>query len=151
MTPAAPAPPETPEVPPDVMDALQNAPIIEIDTLDPERGEVSINGELYEIKLLAEYGIADQHRLKRELKQYDDLWKKGSLTAKEEKQLKARLDHIFTEVLIAPKELKAKVKDQGRQQVVMAFTLAPLVQEAAREAKEIAERQEARSGSTSET
>lgn len=165
MTPAARKPaasrkskPEAPkEKPKDVpVDALMDEkdPVMEIDLLEPERGELEIAGERYELLLMTELGIAEQHKLKREIEEYDRLWNQARLSPKDRKRLKQLLDQLFEQVLFAPDELKRKMNDSARNQVVLGFAVAPvakaLAQQAKMEEKE-KEEQEARAASTTET
>lgn len=117
--------------------APEHEPILDISTIAPERPAVRIrtakdpDGTLYELKLLAEFGIADQQSLVRDGQAFDTLFNKDVLTGNERKRLKQILDRMFEKVLIADAKVKLLCNDHVRSQVVTAFTVAPLVMAAA--------------------
>lgn len=101
-------------------------PILSLTTLAPERPTVEIDGTLYELHVLDDFSIEEQHRLTVDGNEYDRLWSSENLTSKQEKRLSLLLNRMFEMVLIAPPEVKAKLNPSQRSQVVLAFTLAPL-------------------------
>lgn len=126
QTPPAPEPqPARPPVP----DAQ---PVGRTTTTD-ERPTWEIDGKLYELRTLADYGIAAQQRLNRDGREFYSLW-----TADEEldddqgKRLKFLLERMFhgdalvASLLDAPKTVLKRLRDGDKADVVLAFTLAPL-------------------------
>lgn len=93
-------------------------------------------GTLVELRLMREFGIAEQQALTQDGAEYEKLWNKRQLTHKEAQRLKLLLDRMFDRVLVADPKVKALIDDQQRANVVQAFTYAPLAMAAARERRE---------------
>ena len=111
-------------------------PVLDIKTLAPERERVRIDGELYDLAIMADFGIEEQQQMTRDGREFDTLWKASDeLTPTDKQRLKQLLDRMFERVLLAPQTIKNKLNDDHRQQVVLAFTIAPLAK-AAREEEE---------------
>jgi len=108
-------------------------PLLDISGLAPTRPTIRLRlpsdpeGTLYEIKLLAEFGIAEQQALVQDGQKFDKLFGSDKLNNAERKQLKTILDRMFETVLVAPAKVKAECNDSVRSQIVTAFTVAPLV------------------------
>lgn len=101
--------------------------------LDEPHGTFEIDGKLYELRNLSDYGIAAQQRLSRDGREYFQLWQSDNeLDDDQQKRLKFVLDRMFLgddralPLLDAPKTLLRKLDDASRARVVMAFTFAPL-------------------------
>lgn len=107
-------------------------PLLDLTTLEPERQLVVIktkedpDGKSYELRTMADFGIAEQQWLSQAGREYQRLWDKVKLTDREKRRLKHLLDEMTDKVLDAPKEVIKTLKDWQRAQVVLAFTVAPL-------------------------
>jgi hypothetical protein len=114
-------------------------PLLSLSTLAPTRPTVNIaseehpEGRLYELKQMDDFGIEEQQQLTREGASFDKLWNTDNLNKAGRGRLKMLLDRMFEAVLDAPPEIKKMLSDGQRSQVVLAFTLAPLAQAAARQ------------------
>jgi hypothetical protein len=133
------APPET------KTDATEeeNEPLFAVEAFAEERPTLRVHashsdkeGVIVELRLMREFGIAEQQRLTQDGAEYEKLWNKPNLSKKEGERLKVLLDRMFDKVLVADAKLKAKIDDQQRSSVVTAFTYAPLAMAAARERRE---------------
>ena len=96
------------------------------------------SGALYDLRLLSDFGIAEQQELMRDGESYDGLWAKTPLTGGEKKKLEQTLNRMFDRVLDAPPRVKRLVNASQRSQIIQAFTIAPFAR-AAREARLAAE------------
>jgi hypothetical protein len=105
--------------------------LLDLETMEPKRQIVTIDKQHYELKTYADFGIADQQWLSQAGREYQRLWDKKQLSNNEKAKLKVLLDKMSDMVLDAPKEIINKLKDWQRAQVVLAFTVAPLVNVAA--------------------
>lgn len=114
-------------------------PLLEVEAFLPDRPTMRLrmdrddDGTTYEIRLMREFGIVDQHALTQDGNEFDKLWNSPRLTHKEGQRLKTVLDRMFDKVLIAPREVKDLLDDQTRANVVRTFTYAPFVMEAAQQ------------------
>jgi hypothetical protein len=88
------------------------------------------SGRLYDLRLLSDFGIAEQQQLIRDGETYDALWEKAALTSGERKTLEQTLNRMFSLVLDAPSKVKAAISDAQKSQIVQAFTVAPFAQAA---------------------
>ena len=109
-------------------------PVLDITTLAPERDQVRIDGKLYPLAIMGDFGIEEQQQMTRDGREFDTLWKAADeLTETDKQRLKQLLDRMFERVLQAPQYIKDKLNDDHRQQVVLAFTIAPLAAQARKE------------------
>lgn len=90
-------------------------------------------GEPYELRLLDDFGIADQQQLLAWSRRFDGLFNldeadnNGPLTDDQKLIMKKCLDSLFDMVIVAPAAVKKAMPDSIRHRVVTAFTLAPLI------------------------
>jgi hypothetical protein len=116
--------------------------VLDLTTIAPVRPTVNIrtpdhpNGKVYELRVIDDFGIEDQQQLTREGAEFDKLWNTDRLNGAQRKRLKMLLDHMFDRVLDAPADIRARLSDGQRSQVVLAFTLAPLAAAAQRQQTE---------------
>lgn len=109
-----------------------NEPLLELSTLAPKRPTITIDGEMFELKVLGDFGIEEQQRIHREGADYQDLWNRSDLNKAGQKRMKMLLEHLFAKVLDAPPEVKNKLNDEQKAQVVLTFMVAPLQRAMAR-------------------
>jgi hypothetical protein len=121
------------------VEAVDEDMILDLTTLAPKRSKVRLptpeseEGELFDLRSMDDFGIAEQQQLTMEGKEFDALWNTQDLNSAQRKRLKTLLDHMLEKVLDAPAPVKKHLKDGQRSQIVLAFTLAPLSQTVARE------------------
>lgn len=87
-------------------------------------------GEMFELRTIQDFGVVEQQRLLRMGKQADALiLKEGDddLSEEEEARLQHLMDRMFHLVLDAPEEVRETIGLRDRGQVVMSFTMAPLL------------------------
>lgn len=144
-----------PDDPPAQPDAEQpepekdDAPLLDLST-QVERPFIKVDGEPYELAVKDDFGIEEQHRLTAYGRRFDELFKRNNLSDKDRTRLKLLLDYMFDKVLLAPDEIKRKLGDDQRSQVVLAFTYAPLAKAVAlMQAAQAEDAAQAGNGSTS--
>ena len=119
-----------------VLDLTALAPtrtLVRIPTL-----EHPVEGEVFELRLVDDFGIEMQHKLLAWSKKFAQLMAKANdgneLEEEESNRLRFTLDAVFEAVLQnadgAPlsKEQKGKVGDPGRQRVMQGFTWGPTLE-----------------------
>ncbi len=129
-------------------------PILDLQTVAPAKPTILIDSKPYEIHLMGDYGIEEQHVISREQAEFDRLWETDpkDLKREEKKRLGLILDRLVRKALDAPSEVIDKLNDEQRKEVVQVFisaraqslqrALAQLVQQIQNEAGD---------GSTSES
>jgi hypothetical protein len=124
-------------------------PLVDLDDIAPDRPTVKWHGDLYELARLDDFGIATQQALTRDGREFSTLWSaEDELDQNQRARLKMLLERMFEQVVMAPKAVKRRFSDAEKSRVVLAFTIAPLAQAAARQAEREQE-QEARETSPS--
>ena len=125
VEPEAPEAPESPKVP-----AVQ--PIGESET-SPERPLWKIDGKLYDVRVMDDFGVGAQKRLNTDGREFYALWNSpDDLDDDQEARMEQLLDRMFfgdekaPSLIDAPKPLLRKMGPGSRAEVVLAFTLAPL-------------------------
>lgn len=100
-------------------------PVVSIDTgkTDPETGERDL--ELYEFRMLEEFGAVEHQEYNRDLAEYEELWAGGKLSKNESKRLEMLLDRLFAQVVIGGDGLLKILSGAQKRQVVMLFPYAP--------------------------
>lgn len=127
----------TPMVEADVQEDEFDGPLLELSTTAPKRPTVKIDGRIYELRVMDDFGIAKQQELTRMGNEFDSLWNaQARLNNKQRDRLQFLLDEMFGQVLDAPSDVCHGLTDSQRQQVVLAFTLAPLIRQRIRVARE---------------
>jgi hypothetical protein len=101
-------------------------PVLTLSTKHVKRPQVEIDGELYDLKLYKDFGIEDQHSLHYDGIEFDKLWQKHPLNSSERKRLKGALDRMYEKVFVAPAKVKNNLGDDMKQEIVKAFTYAPV-------------------------
>ena len=101
-------------------------------------------GEVYELRLLDDFGIEEQQQLLSWSRRFEALWNKEDkdLSPRERVKLKWLLNAMFIKVLDAPDEVKRDIDDTVKSRVVTAFTMVPLLERQKREAEEAREKEE---------
>ena len=106
------------------------APIIDIGPLCAPRPLAMFRtkedpqGKPYEIRTPDDFGVAEDQRIRAELREYAQLSASDKLNGEDRKRLVARLNNIFGKLLIAPAEVKAQVNDRQKAAVITVFTTA---------------------------
>lgn len=100
---------------------------------EPERPVWDIDGKLYDVRVMDDFGIAAQQRLNRDGRDFYQLWNaEEDLTDDQEARMEQLLDRMFfgdekaPSIIDAPKTLLRKLGAGSRAEVVLTFTLAPL-------------------------
>ena len=102
------------------------APILDLNTINPDRTTILVDKEPYELHLMGDYGIAEQHALTKEWAEFDELWEKDpkDLNKAEGGRLGLILDRMIRKALMAPAGVVARLNDEQRRQVVQVFMSA---------------------------
>jgi len=123
---AAPPEPEETSVAPKV------EPIGKSET-SPDRPVWDIDGKLYDVRVMDDFGIGAQRRLNRDGREFYQLWSATEdLTDEQEARMEQLLDRMFfgdekaPSIIDAPKTLLRRLGTGSRADVVLTFTLAPL-------------------------
>lgn len=117
--------PETPAVP-------EIQPIGRSQT-EPDRPLWEIDGKLYDVRVMDDFGIAAQRRLNHDGRTFYQLWTaEEDLDDDQEARMEQLLDRMFfgdakaPSLIDAPVALLKKLGTSARADVVLTFTLAPL-------------------------
>lgn len=99
----------------------------------PEHPLWEIDGKLYDVRVMDDFGIAAQRRLNRDGRAFYELWTaEEDLSEEQEARMEQLLDRMFfgdgkaPSLIDAPKTLLRKLGTGSRADVVLTFTLAPL-------------------------
>jgi len=125
---------QTPDLPPENdEDVDPNTLLLDFGSPTERAIGVAPNGEAYEVRALEEFGIAEDHELRRQRARFTVLNErlKKKLTSAEAAELEHLLATLFDKVVVASDEAKKEFKDRQKQKVVMFFTVAQLGEEAA--------------------
>lgn len=123
---------------PDLEDETEE-PLAELSLLEPVRPTVRIKskrhpeGKLYELRELNDFGLLEQHALKRDGAEFDRLWRRDKLTKTEGQRIEMLLERLFDQALIVPDEdadIKTRLRDGQKANVIMLFTSAPAIRAA---------------------
>ena len=119
--------------PVDLIDLTPLRTLVRIPTLDHP-----VDGEVYEMRLVDDFGVEVQPKLLAWSKRYTSLFTKASngedLDEKELAQLRFTLDAVFEHVLQhadgspLSKTERARISDHGRQRVMTGFTWGPTLE-----------------------
>lgn len=109
--------------------------VLDLTTLARPRRTVKLptkdhpEGEMFEIRLLDDFGVQKQQQLLTWSRRYDKLYNRDDdqpdLQDEDLDKLKWYLDSMFEEILDAPKVKKNQMTDSLRQRVVLVFSMAP--------------------------
>jgi hypothetical protein len=100
-------------------------PILEIKTAGEAPPTITIDGTLYELKRMRDFGIKDQWAIERDGRKLQELYSSDELSD-DELSLMSKLLHDFSNrVLDAPEKIKRTLSDSDRSAVMNGFTLAP--------------------------
>lgn len=130
--------------------------VLDLTSLIPTRKMVKLptqahpEGEVFELRLLDDFGLIDQQQLLTWSKRFEQLWNNETgkdLTKEEQTVMLALLDRMFQLVLAPPKgmsdedfaKVKATFPDHIKSRVVTAFTYVPLMMRREAEAREAVE------------
>ena len=108
-------------------------PMLDFDEQPEDREWVKWKEKGYEIRLLDEFGIAEQHRLTRDGREFSKIMSsEAELPAEEQAAQDARLvmlkDRLFDALIVASEEERATFSDAKRAAIIMGFMPAPLHQ-----------------------
>ena len=119
-------------------------PLLDFTTLEPERPKIRIDGKLYELAILSDFGLTAQSRLARLMKEASEI--EASLAARpaleptgnptadaalaaldavsepEAERVIALLNEIVELILRAPADIRAKLSEIQKRQLIEAFT-----------------------------
>lgn len=130
--PTAPDPVNIVETDPEVAAAPEIVPLGRSQTI-VQRGQWDIDGKLYDVRVLDDFGLAAQRRLNNDGQEFYRLYSSAEeLTADQEARMEQLLDRMFfgdakaPSLIDAPKTLLRKLGVASRADVVLTFTLAPL-------------------------
>jgi hypothetical protein len=133
-------------------EVVEAEPLVDLDDIAPDRPTVRFGGKLYEMRVLDDFGIAKQHALNRDGREFYGLWTSDDeLSDAQQQRLQMLLERMFDQVLDAPDTVKGELTDGKKTQVVLGFTLAPLVQQQKTAQKKALEEQEQAAGQTEQT
>ncbi|MGE3175921.1 MAG: hypothetical protein AB7O32_00510 [Vicinamibacterales bacterium] len=96
-------------------------PLFDLDTVTP-RACITVNGQPYDLLTIDQVSIAAFHQLQRLCPRYDALMQKPDLDDDESLELSGLLIRIVRLVLEAPEDVQARLTDNQRLQIVLAFT-----------------------------
>ncbi|MGH3171873.1 MAG: hypothetical protein ACRDN0_39195 [Trebonia sp.] len=98
-----------------------------------ERSQWEIDGKIYDIRSMDDFGVRAQRRLNQDGREFYQLWNSAEdLTDDQDMRLEQLLDRMFfgdekaPSLIDAPKTLLRKLGSSARADVVLTFTLAPL-------------------------
>lgn len=101
------------------------APLLDLSKTEREVVKLR-DGSQRELKNLNEFGITEQHKLRRQGQEFDKLWEQdGELSDDDKSRITFLLNELFERLVLAPESVKKKVKEGDRAQVVLIFTSAP--------------------------
>ncbi len=95
-------------------------PLLTLDTLS-ERQIVRINGEDYELRNAGELSILAYHRLGQKSERVGELLNVDEPTEQQVTTLRAILDELAREILVAPDEVYKLLRDLDKMRLVQAF------------------------------
>ena len=96
--------------------------LLDLDTL-VSRSTIKIDGEEYELRAGDEFSAVENHRLRRRGLRIGTLMdKNAALKEAEEKELSRLLDELCREILLAPDEVHARLRDTHRFLIAKTFT-----------------------------
>jgi hypothetical protein len=106
---------------------MSRQPILTLETLEPERPIIAIDGKPYELVVISDLGVIAQARLFRLISDTKDLAaeldgiKDDRVPELTLHRLEAVLEEATALVLRAPDEVRAKLSDQQKRRVLEAF------------------------------
>jgi hypothetical protein len=124
--------PQAPETPEPAVRAPEVVPMGRSQT-DQERSVWEIDGKLYDVRSMDDFGLRGQRRLNKDGREFYQLWNAvEDLTDDQDARLEQLLERMFLgdekvpSIIDAPKVLLRKLGSSSRAEVVLAFILAPL-------------------------
>jgi hypothetical protein len=105
-----------------------DVPILDFDTETPQRTPMKINGKVYEIKRMGDYGIEEQHVIAAHSSEFDTLWatRPEDLKKKEQQRMIYLLDELAGKATFAPAEVIALLNAEQKKDVIQVFISRPL-------------------------
>lgn len=106
--------------------------VLDLDALT-EAPQVRIDGQLYDLRTKGEFSPLDAHRFKKLGGRMDALVSKEDLSDAEESELEGITARICRDVIDAPEDVLAKLRDSQRMRIISTFveTLSETSQPAA--------------------
>jgi hypothetical protein len=120
-----------------------STPLLDFSTLEPERPKVRIDGELYELTLLSDFGLIAQSRIARLMTEASAIEKEvgerpppeptgnakadaalaalDAVSEDEAHRVVALLDEVVGLILRAPEEVREKLSEVQQRQLIEAF------------------------------
>lgn len=118
-------------------------PLLQINTLAPDRPFAEVDDVRHDFRLLQEFGPIEHQEFTRDSTRYDELWRQDEpLNAAAKKRMSSLLDRLVEQVLVDPaaltKQLGERLTGAIKRDLVLTFTNAPFLMSlaAARETEE---------------
>jgi hypothetical protein len=133
----------------------RSKPLLDLSSLERETVQLR-DGSIRELRNLNEFGVGEQHQLRRRGQEFDRLWESDEdLTDQETARLKFLTNELFDRLVVAPTSVKKRVQEGDRAQIILIFTSAPYASllamaRAQQEADEAQKAAEAETTSTSD-
>lgn len=103
----------------------RSEPLLDLSSLERETVRLR-DGSIRELRNLNEFGVGEQHQLRRRGQEFDRLWESEEDLKDEEKaRLTFLTNELFERLVDAPQTVKKRVKEGDRAQIVLIFTSAP--------------------------
>lgn len=125
---------------------MTTTPLLDFSTLAPERPKIRIDGEMYELSLMSDFGLVAQSRIGRLMSEAAELEQAvidqpppeptgnveadaaiaalGAVGEDEARRAMRLLDEIIEIILRAPADVRARLDESQKRQLLLAFTAA---------------------------
>ena len=108
----------------------QEALLLDFAEVVERRKHLAPNGKIYEIRNLEDFGLIEEHELRRDRARFGHLQEADRLSKAQQAEYTALLQDLFARVVIASDDTLASFTDRHKQRVLMFFTAAQLAEEA---------------------
>lgn len=106
-------------------------PLVDLDAKKKRREEgealLRLDGKLYRIRSLDEFGIRERKRLDRDGREFYKLYESDEESETDEQRLEMLVDRMFDAALDAPAAIRKKIHAADKVDVVLGFTQSPLL------------------------
>jgi hypothetical protein len=125
---------------------MTTTPLLDFSTLAPERPKIRIDGQMYELSLMSDFGLVAQSRISRLMTEAAELEQAiidrppaqptgnaeadaaiaslGAVGEDEAERAMHLLDDIVEIILRAPDDVRARLNEAQKRQLLLAFTAA---------------------------
>jgi hypothetical protein len=125
---------------------MTTTPLLDFSTLAPERPKIRIDGELYELSLISDFGLTAQSQIARLVAEAAELQNAvadrpppkstgnaeadaaiaalGAIGDDEAERVMRLLEEIVQVILRAPADVRARLSQPQKQELILAFTAA---------------------------